>query len=167
MEQGSCFKTIEYNVDNVFKISFQIPEDWVEDYEDIETGMYYPESDQGKGPWPIGGVLYLMLATNENPDGWTNLSVEDFIKSSLDNSDSFSKVRDNVWSIRSKNYEKEESHRAVNHYWKLFSILDSNTLGIAIFLFSAIDIFYDKPGDLYYDKVEMLDKELTKTVFFY
>jgi hypothetical protein len=160
MEHYPRFKTVAYPPSGKIQVRFRIPDDWAEDYGDESAGLLYPVPDQGEGPWPIAGMLFVSITDKQSSDGWEGPSVDKFIRSKLKANDQFHALPGGRWLVRFKSYRSEPSHRAVDHFWQLFQVVAPETLACAMFLFTAVDIYYDKPGDLYYHAVEMLEQEI-------
>lgn len=159
------FKTVTYPRDEDYRVRFRIPDDWAENYDDNETGLFFPVPDQGEGPWPIGGMLFASVSHKVSPEGWSQQVVEQFVRSRLDPEEEPLLLANGTWFVRSKAHHDEETHRAVDHRWRLLRSVGSSVLVQALFVFSAVEIFYDKPGDIYYYAVEMLDREIAAAEF--
>jgi hypothetical protein len=159
------FKTLTYPRDGDYRVRFRIPDDWAEDYGDEQAGLFFPVPDQGEGPWPIGGMLLTAVSHKISPEGWSQQAIEQFVRSRIEPEEELRLLANGGFLVRSRLHHDEESHRAVDHRWRLLRSVGSSVLVQALFVFSAVECYYDKPGDIYYYAVEMLDREIAAAEF--
>ena len=140
------------------RVRFRVPEEWAEDYSDPEVGLFYSPPDHGGGPWPIGGMLFAFSGSKKTESEWTPESFEQYVLACFPGAGS-RRLPDGTWLAYSKEYKKEETHHAVIHNW---SRLMASGCEVRLFgwSFTGVSEFYGKPGDCYYNVVEMLDREI-------
>lgn len=110
-------------------LTFNIPQHWIEEYEDTgNEGMYYEDS-------PSSGTLRVKLLTMKSPQIMTSENVADVLKSI--NGEMITLSNNNVY----KHYYEEavdSGHQITIFYWSLAQILEPYNVRLVNFSYTIL-----------------------------
>jgi hypothetical protein len=155
-------KTVIYPREGELRLQFRIPEAWGEGRDDPQGGLYYPIPEGGGGPGRIGGLFVGFRTSEATDETWNEQTVEHFIHRHRGESDAVRRVTEASWLIYSKGFRVQQSHRLVEHKWRLLIIARPELLAQVLFVFETVAAHCDKPGDRYYCLVERLEHEMSE-----
>jgi hypothetical protein len=154
------FKTVTHPSSDRPSVRFRLPSHWREGPKSGGLISFYPEGDE-EGPCPIDGQLFVFVHTIAALPSRTVEAFDDAVRSrQYAEEDIPRQMAPGQWVVRFKKFQEEKSHRAVHHSWFITKLVSPDAVTIAMFLFAGVDLFYTNPGDIYYDTVEMLEREI-------
>lgn len=110
-------------------LTFKVPLNWIEEYEDSDVGvMYYADS-------PASGTMRVRLLTMKSPESITFKNIRDVLKS----------VNGEMINLPNKNaykyyYEEtiDSDHQITNFYWSLTQIIKPYKVRLVNFFYTIL-----------------------------
>lgn len=143
-EPTDGLKTIRYRGGVV---TFRIPEDWEEEYEDEGGGTFYPDYDDS-------GTLRLSLLLFKTAEPVTNHTARERAEWRLTKEEGAkaAALADGNWMVTYTHQTEEGGDDLTVHYWELLNPVPPNHLRMAVFSFTGLtDRLEDPDGDVSQD----------------